>query len=521
MNEAVLFRGAEPPPQDFNHVPAAPAGCCASKTHPVASCAPPAGAAAAIAADGAAAKRVSRGNATTFHRRKLPAANIAFSSARGQQMFKEALVGANDSGMGCFFRLIEQFRTQDDPAFCGLSTLTMVLNALNVDPGKTWKGPWRWFHENMLDCCEPIEAVREKGITWPKFVCLARCNGLFVEEFRCFDDSNLEAFRMAVLKVAKQDADSHETEGDSVQVVVISYSRKVLGQTGDGHYSPIGGYHRDSDGNEHVLILDVARFKYPPHWVPLQTVYEAMTREDPDTGKARGFMLLKRKLIGGWLTLTEKEPGISESVSSGQLKQNGGIMCANEVPGAFADAVGQNLQASFSSGHCVTSAEVAREAFELVRKFCKNPAMPLTVMCYEAVAREVNCESPASAAEVTGHDEREHARAGVLASLARTADCFARELGLEEKPEQAHPDDDDCGRVMSPAELETAELLMIPMRLWEEALPVAVRHETMELLRAAGLDEGRLEEGLRPEVEMLRYQFHVVVNRNVEDACSC
>jgi hypothetical protein len=25
-----------------------------------------------------------------------------------------------------------------------------------------------------------------------------------------------------------------------------------------------------------VLILDVARFKYPPHWVPLEVLYEAM-----------------------------------------------------------------------------------------------------------------------------------------------------------------------------------------------------------------------------------------------------
>ena len=42
--------------------------------------------------------------------------------------------------MECYFRLAEQFRTQDDPAFCGLSTLTMVLNALAIDPGRIWKG---------------------------------------------------------------------------------------------------------------------------------------------------------------------------------------------------------------------------------------------------------------------------------------------------------------------------------------------------------------------------------------------
>jgi glutathione gamma-glutamylcysteinyltransferase len=53
----------------------------------------------------------------------------------GQQLFCEALLAGD---MGAFFRLIEQFRTQDEPAYCGLSSLTMVLNALNVDPKRTW-----------------------------------------------------------------------------------------------------------------------------------------------------------------------------------------------------------------------------------------------------------------------------------------------------------------------------------------------------------------------------------------------
>lgn len=59
------------------------------------------------------------------------------SSVAGRELFREALIEGN---MESYFRLAEQFRTQDDPAFCGLSTLTMVLNALSVDPGRTWKG---------------------------------------------------------------------------------------------------------------------------------------------------------------------------------------------------------------------------------------------------------------------------------------------------------------------------------------------------------------------------------------------
>ena len=30
------------------------------------------------------------------------------------------------------------------------------LNALGIDPGRLWKGAWRRFAEDMLDCCLPV-----------------------------------------------------------------------------------------------------------------------------------------------------------------------------------------------------------------------------------------------------------------------------------------------------------------------------------------------------------------------------
>ena len=69
--------------------------------------------------------------------------------------------------------------------------------------------------------------------------------------------------------------------------LIVSYSRKHFQQTGDGHFSPIGGY---SPSHDMALILDTARFKYPPHWVPLSMLHEAMAYEDPTTGKPRGFL---------------------------------------------------------------------------------------------------------------------------------------------------------------------------------------------------------------------------------------
>jgi glutathione gamma-glutamylcysteinyltransferase len=40
-----------------------------------------------------------------------------------------------------------------------------VLNALAIDPGRTWRGPWRWFTDEMLDCCEPLEEIRKTGVS--------------------------------------------------------------------------------------------------------------------------------------------------------------------------------------------------------------------------------------------------------------------------------------------------------------------------------------------------------------------
>lgn len=59
-------------------------------------------------------------------------------------------------------------------------------------------------------------------------------------------------------------------------------------QTGSGHFSPIGGYHARRDM---ALILDVARFKYPPHWIPLTLLWEAMNTIDEATGCYRGYAL--------------------------------------------------------------------------------------------------------------------------------------------------------------------------------------------------------------------------------------
>jgi glutathione gamma-glutamylcysteinyltransferase len=213
----------------------------------------------------------------TLYRRPLPEDLVPFSSIEGRALFRDALAGGWLEG---YFPLAEQFHTQADPAFCGLGSLVVALNALGVDPGRLWKGPWRWYAEELLDCCVALEEVRARGLTLDELACLARCNGAEAA-LRRAEPGNLDALHAAVASAATGDG----------SVVIAGYDRSLLGQTGTGHFSPVGGLHA---GRDLALILDVARFKYPPHWVPVARLHAAMLSIDPATGRGRGWLVLRR-----------------------------------------------------------------------------------------------------------------------------------------------------------------------------------------------------------------------------------
>ena len=226
----------------------------------------------------------------SFHKRPLPESLISLSSKNGKEIFRQALASG---GMESYFSLAEQFVTQSEPSYCALSSLAMVLNALNFDPKKVWKGPWRWVSEETLQCetqiCgHSLEKVKRDGMDFDEFESLARCHGIrilahknYVKNHTEACDRNLSQFRSYVTSVCCSDK--------SESFIVANFSRQVLGQTGDGHFSPIGGYHKEKDL---VLIMDVARFKYPPFWVPLELLWKSMAVDDEKTKSPRGYFIL-------------------------------------------------------------------------------------------------------------------------------------------------------------------------------------------------------------------------------------
>jgi len=42
-----------------------------------------------------------------------------------------------------------------------------------------------------------------------------------------------------------------------------------------------------------ILILDVARYKYPPSWVNTTELWNAMDMIDSDSGKKRGYLMVR------------------------------------------------------------------------------------------------------------------------------------------------------------------------------------------------------------------------------------
>jgi len=137
----------------------------------------------------------------------------------------------------------------------------------------------------MLNCCVDLEEVKTKGVTIGTVACLAKCQGLAVDAVYG-SNSTVAEFRRVVKRTCTAPS---ATTTQPTSFLVVSYTRKVIGQTGSGHFSPIGAYDEASD---HVLILDTARFKYGPHWVSLPLMFEALLPIDPATGKSRGYMVL-------------------------------------------------------------------------------------------------------------------------------------------------------------------------------------------------------------------------------------
>ena len=70
--------------------------------------------------------------------------------------------------------------------------------------------------------------------------------------------------------------------------MVANFNRASVNMTGSGHFSPVVAY---APARDMVLVLDVARYKYPAAWWPVSVLWAGIDSYDHSAGAYRGIYL--------------------------------------------------------------------------------------------------------------------------------------------------------------------------------------------------------------------------------------
>lgn len=211
----------------------------------------------------------------------LPSNLIAFNSPEGEELLLESEAKED------FWNLSVQFVTQINQAYCGVASMVMVLNSIGIPaPDSPQYEPYDVFtQENFFDNQATQEVlspdvVARQGMTLEELGGLLGSYSVEVQVYHSAD-TTLDEFRRLVVENLDQ-ADNF---------VLVNYLRSEIGQERGGHISPVAAYNEESD---RFLILDVARYKYPPVWVEAEDLWQAMATTDSTSGQTRGFVLVSR-----------------------------------------------------------------------------------------------------------------------------------------------------------------------------------------------------------------------------------
>jgi hypothetical protein len=204
---------------------------------------------------------------------------------------------------------------QNTQSWCSLATSVTVLNALLAEalplPVANTYAPYPYLTQEQAFNQPCVRAVTTHTGVNLSAVFLTS-NGATLDEWAqytsCFapavrthaSNSSLQAFRAAVTAAFS---------ADPVRYIAINYQRVAVGQTGGGHMSPVAAYDATTDS---ALVLDVARYRYPPSWVSMATLFASMATVDTDAQASRGWIEL-----GGTLGIPKTLPRGSPAAATG------------------------------------------------------------------------------------------------------------------------------------------------------------------------------------------------------------
>jgi hypothetical protein len=183
-----------------------------------------------------------------------------------------------------YWQLIPNFAVQNTQSYCSVASAITVLNAMPITkPVDPMYAPYAYFTQSNFFTPEvskiiSAQTVLEMGMTRGEMVKALTAEG--VHATTVAGDIIKEKALRTLLKKAL---------GDDGQYVLVNYLRAKLGQVGSGHWSVLAAYDVKSDK---VLILDVAKYKYPPVWISISTLLDAINTLDSTSMQSRGLVLV-------------------------------------------------------------------------------------------------------------------------------------------------------------------------------------------------------------------------------------
>lgn len=209
----------------------------------------------------------------------IPPALVTLNSDEGEKLLLESQARQS------YWNLSIQFVTQKTQSYCGVASIVMVLNALDAPaPTTVDYAPYHVFTQDDF-FNDATEKVRPQSLIAQRGMTVDQIGGLLstyavAESIHHAADTDVDTFR--------QEATRYLSAKD--HYIIVNYLRRSLGQERGGHISPLAAYDAQTD---RFLVLDVARYKYPPVWVSASDLFAAMNTPDPDNGgRSRGFVLV-------------------------------------------------------------------------------------------------------------------------------------------------------------------------------------------------------------------------------------
>jgi hypothetical protein len=199
------------------------------------------------------------------------------------------------------------FTTQITQAFCGVASSVTVLNASPARKPQTAPyRPYRYFTQcnifndrakKQLD----LDTVSKEGLTLAQATYLLNAQeGVDATCYHADRSATVAAGSAAGgvpgCRTATSAAEFRAAAEHALDLprryLLVNFSRATLSDdnTGGGHFSPLAAYNSTAD---ELLLMDVARYKFPPFWVDTDLLWDAMATTDTSSGRHRGYIVVK------------------------------------------------------------------------------------------------------------------------------------------------------------------------------------------------------------------------------------